>query len=96
MREKLGPLLWQFPPNFGFDEERFENFFKLLPRDMEQAAKLAKKHTEKVKGRAWTKTDEVRPMRHAVEIRHRGVEREERVERERRRLAVECERPVAA
>ncbi len=27
---KLGPILWQFPPNFQFDAERLEAFFKLL------------------------------------------------------------------
>jgi len=26
---KLGPILWQFPPNFVFDEERFAKFFEL-------------------------------------------------------------------
>jgi uncharacterized protein YecE (DUF72 family) len=24
LREKLGPILWQFPPNFGWNPERFE------------------------------------------------------------------------
>ena len=33
LREKLGPILWQFPPNFGWNEERFREFFALLPRD---------------------------------------------------------------
>src|SRR5690349_9717126 len=23
LKEKLGPILWQFPPNFQFDQERF-------------------------------------------------------------------------
>jgi uncharacterized protein YecE (DUF72 family) len=31
LKEKLGPILWQFPPGFAFNEERFANFFKLLP-----------------------------------------------------------------
>jgi uncharacterized protein YecE (DUF72 family) len=70
LREKLGPILWQFPPNFGWNEERFTEFFRLLPRDTRGAVKLAKKHDAKVKGRAWTKTDAIRPIRHAVEIRH--------------------------
>jgi uncharacterized protein YecE (DUF72 family) len=70
LREKLGPILWQFPPNFGWNEQRFTDFFQLLPRDTAAAAKLAKKHDAKVKGRAWTKADAVRPIRHAVEIRH--------------------------
>jgi uncharacterized protein YecE (DUF72 family) len=70
LREKLGPILWQFPPNFGWTEERFANFFELLPQDTRAAARLARKHDTKIKDRAWTKTDAVRPIRHAVEIRH--------------------------
>ncbi|MFN2623558.1 MAG: DUF72 domain-containing protein [Chthoniobacterales bacterium] len=70
LREKLGPILWQFPPNFGWNPERFTEFFELLPRDTRAAAKLAKQHDDKVKGRAWTRTDATRPIRHCVEIRH--------------------------
>ena len=70
LREKLGPILWQFPPNFGWNPERFSEFFELLPHDTRAAAKLAKQHDDKVKGRAWTKTDATLPIRHAVEIRH--------------------------
>jgi uncharacterized protein YecE (DUF72 family) len=70
LREKLGPILWQFPPNFGWNPERFSEFFDMLPRDTRAAARLAKNHDDKVKGNAWTKTDGARPIRHAVEIRH--------------------------
>lgn len=56
---KLGPILWQFPPNFAFDEERFRKFFKLLPRDTVEAAELAGREPG---ARA--------PLRYAVEIRH--------------------------
>ncbi len=70
LKEKLGPILWQFPPIFAFNPERFEAFFTMLPRDTASAAKIAKRHTEKLAGRAWTKTDKNRPMRHAVEVRH--------------------------
>jgi uncharacterized protein YecE (DUF72 family) len=38
LREKLGPILWQFPPNLGFDEQRFDAFFRLLPRQHDAAA----------------------------------------------------------
>lgn len=70
LKEKLGPILWQFPPNFGFDPDRFERFFELLPRDSESAAKFARRHDEKLKGRALTQTDRKRRIRHAVEVRH--------------------------
>ena len=35
---KLGPILWQFPPNFRFDAERLQSFFELLPKTRKQAA----------------------------------------------------------
>ncbi|MEG6508249.1 DUF72 domain-containing protein [Methyloligella sp. 2.7D] len=70
LKEKLGPILWQFPPNMKFEAERFEDFFKLLPHDTQAASKLAKRHDDKVTGRAVLTPDKSRPMRHAVEIRH--------------------------
>lgn len=71
LKEKLGPILWQFPPNFRYDEERIAEFFSLLPRDTQAAARLARQHDEKLsKDRAWTNTDTKRPIRHAFEVRH--------------------------
>ena len=67
---KLGPILWQFPPNFKFDPERIETFLKILPHDTESAAAMARRHNKIVSGRAWIKTDRQRPLRHAMEIRH--------------------------
>ena len=46
---KLGPILWQFPPNFRFDAERIEAFLKLLPHDTEAAAQLGRKHDDRLK-----------------------------------------------
>lgn len=67
---KLGPILWQFPPRFRFDAERLEAFFALLPRDTDAAAACGRKHDHRLKGRAWLRSDERRPIRHAIEIRH--------------------------
>ena len=67
---KLGPLLWQFPPQLGFDAERFDAFFRLLPRDTEAALALARDHDARLEGRALLTIDRRRPIRHAVEIRH--------------------------
>jgi uncharacterized protein YecE (DUF72 family) len=70
LREKLGPILWQFPPKAAFDTDRFEAFLSLLPRNTTQAAALAQGHDRKLrKDRAWTKADAARPVRHAVEVR---------------------------
>ena len=67
---KLGPILWQFPPNFQFKPPLLEEFFALLPRDTHTAAILAKRHDERLKGRAFTELVRRRPIRHAIEIRH--------------------------
>lgn len=69
--KKFGPILWQLPPNFGFNPTRIESFFKLLPRDTEEAAAIAHRHE---KWLAKKRTD-VRPrastkLRYALEIRH--------------------------
>ncbi len=70
LRDKLGPFLWQLPPMFGFDADRLERFFELLPRDTDQAAALARRRNEKVRGRARLAYGINRPLRHAVEVRH--------------------------
>jgi uncharacterized protein YecE (DUF72 family) len=68
--QKLGPILWQFGPNWGLDLKRFEAFFKLLPSDTAQAATLARQHDQRLAGRAHTQATVHCPLRHAVEIRH--------------------------
>lgn len=71
--EKLGPVLWQFPPSMKFDEKLFAAFFAALPQDTDQAVLLAKRHdsrSTRLKGKTWLETDKKRRLRHAVEIRH--------------------------
>ena len=70
LREKIGPFLWQFPPQFRYDEERFENFFRMLPRDLGSALALARKRDARMTGRCRLAIDCNRKLRHAVEIRH--------------------------
>ncbi|HWV56529.1 MAG TPA: DUF72 domain-containing protein [Longimicrobiales bacterium] len=69
LEEKLGPILWQFPA-VRFDHDRLRAFLALLPRDTEAAGRLARRHDERVTGRASMKVDALRPIRHAVEFRH--------------------------
>jgi uncharacterized protein YecE (DUF72 family) len=68
--EKLGPVLWQFPPQMRFDRERFESFFRLLPRSTKAAASLARRHASRLddEDRVSVKLDA--PLRHCVEIRN--------------------------
>ncbi len=70
LRGKLGPLLWQFPPNFRFDEARMAAFFELLPHSTAEALKLARRRDQRMHGRSALAIDQSRPLRHAVEIRH--------------------------
>lgn len=74
LKEKLGPILWQFPPSFRFDAELFESFLKQLPHDTQAAARLAEKRDESMHHREYMKADEKRPLRHAVEIRNKSFE----------------------
>ena len=36
LKEKLGPILWQLPPNFQYEHDRFASFFEQLPHDTER------------------------------------------------------------
>ena len=71
LREKLGPILWQFPAELPLDRERFEAFLRLLPHDTSRAAGDSPgiRHP-RMPGRSRLATDEERPLRHAVEFRH--------------------------
>jgi uncharacterized protein YecE (DUF72 family) len=69
LRHKLGPFLWQFPPNYHFDAQRFERFLSLLPHDTAAARALARQHDARVKA-PWFAARGQQTLRHAVEIRH--------------------------
>lgn len=70
---KLGPILWQFPPQMRFNRERFAAFFDLLPRTQGAVASLARLHGPRLEGRAATELQQgvspESPVRHCVEIR---------------------------
>ncbi len=68
--KKLGPILWQFPPSFKYSSELMEDFLKLLPKNTEEAVQLGEQHDGMVEGRSFVETDQNRPLRHAIEIRH--------------------------
>lgn len=70
LKEKLGALLWQFPPNFSFDAERFEHFLQLLPQTMAQARQSAEGCDERLRKPGYVDIPKRGKLRHAVEIRH--------------------------
>jgi len=66
---KLGPLLWQLPPNLPLDEEALDAFLGSLPRTTAEAAALAGESSlEEDRRDASSPVD--RRLRHAVEARH--------------------------
>ncbi|GAB3929779.1 hypothetical protein GCM10011575_27890 [Microlunatus endophyticus] len=69
---KLGPLLWQLPPDLGYDPERLADFFTALPRTHAQAAALGARHDDRLAEDRVFLTPELgdRPLQHALEVRH--------------------------
>jgi uncharacterized protein YecE (DUF72 family) len=68
LRAKLGPILWQFPPNLRFDEALWRDFLARLPRDTASARAIARRHDARVRATSIPRIDTVR-LRHAVEVR---------------------------
>ncbi|MBS0320630.1 MAG: DUF72 domain-containing protein [Proteobacteria bacterium] len=66
---KLGPILWQLPPNLAFDAPTLAAFLALLPMDTRAAARLARRHDERVDTPS-LRFGDARPLRHALEARH--------------------------
>jgi uncharacterized protein YecE (DUF72 family) len=71
---KLGPILWQLPPNLGFNADRLAAFFDGLPRSSGEAAWLSRKHDERLTDRSITTAITDQPLRHALEVRHKSFE----------------------
>ncbi len=67
--DRLGPVLWQFPPAMPFDLGRFAAFLARLPRSTAEAARLARRHDARVRGRCCLTPRHDAPIRHAVEVR---------------------------
>lgn len=72
LERHLGPLLWQLPPNLGFDVGRLSAFFTLLPRTLGGAAELATRHDQRIPAERELLTTAApdHPLRHALEVRH--------------------------
>lgn len=71
LQEKLGPILWQLPERHAFDADQLSTFFALLPRTTGEALALARKHDARLDNRDWLESQPDRPLRHALEARHR-------------------------
>jgi uncharacterized protein YecE (DUF72 family) len=67
---KLGPFVWQLPPNLSFDAEIIENFLGMLPQTPEHYVALASKADARLKTTPYLETQGVTQIRHAIELRH--------------------------
>jgi len=67
--DRLGPFVWQLPPNLAFDPDIFSAFLELLPRDVESYLSLAGK-ADAAKQAPYLETTGVTRIRHAIEPRH--------------------------
>lgn len=65
----LGPILWQLPERAEFHPDVLDGFLASLPRSTSEALALARRHDDRLTGRAWLEIDEDRPIRHALEPR---------------------------
>ena len=74
---KLGPILWQLPPNLDYDPELIGSFFALLPHDTGAALEIARRRGERMHGKELLEIDEVRPLRHALEPRAHSFDDQE-------------------
>ena len=68
--ESMGPILWQLPARATFDEDLLRSFLAQLPRTTDDAARLAKRHDDRIHARAVLRADARRPILHALEPRH--------------------------
>jgi uncharacterized protein YecE (DUF72 family) len=67
--DKLGPFLWQLPPNLPLDPEALDAFLALLPATAAEARTLAAETTLEEDRTELTSGGD-RVLRHAVEARH--------------------------
>jgi uncharacterized protein YecE (DUF72 family) len=68
---KLGPILWQLPPNFHYNADVIEAFLANLPRSQSQALALARcRDIARMRGRSALAIEGDLPIRHAMEVRH--------------------------
>ena len=67
---KLGPFVWQLPPNLSFDAAVLADFLTQLPRTSADYVALARKADARLKSEPFLETTGIGPIRHAIEMRH--------------------------
>jgi uncharacterized protein YecE (DUF72 family) len=72
--EKLGPVLWQLPPQLAFHPDRLAEFFGLLPRTHTEAVALTARRDHRLADDqvVLASTTPDRPIHYALEVRHQS------------------------
>ena len=67
--DRLGPFMWQLPPNLAFTEEVLDTFLQTLPKDLPSYLELAAE-ADGAKTEPYLEPGAVDSIRHAIEPRH--------------------------
>jgi uncharacterized protein YecE (DUF72 family) len=67
---RLGPFVWQLPPNLNYDRDVLAAFLALLPRTTADYVALAGKADDRLRTAPYLEADSVGPIRHAIEMRN--------------------------
>jgi len=65
LKEKCGPILWQLPPNFGFNAERLQGFLKIVPKKY--------RHAVEFRHPSWYEHEETFEVLRKYEVAHVSV-----------------------
>jgi len=67
---KLGPFVWQLPPNISYNPDVLSAFLALLPRTTDDYVAIAGKADERLRSKPYLNTANVGQIRHAIEMRN--------------------------
>lgn len=87
--EKLGPILWQLPPDLEFDADLIDRFLEVLPYETSAAVALAGEHDDRVEEVSYGDGENHR-LRHVLEFRHESFLQAETVRIARRHGTALC------
>jgi uncharacterized protein YecE (DUF72 family) len=71
---RLGPFVWQLPPNLAYKPDIFAGFVASLPHTVADYLALASRADGRLKTPPFLDAGEVRPIRHAIEMRHESFD----------------------
>jgi len=71
--DRLGPFVWQLPPNLAFDPASFKAFLEMLPKDIGGYLEIASE-ADGAKSEPYLDAGPASTIRHAIEPRHKSFD----------------------